>query len=134
MSDPCPRCGVDRMLLVKLDAEVERLREREQQAIGILTLAVDDIDGNDLLELCRRLELDCNAEHERAMAAEAEVERLREERGGDRLLLTTLARTLQRPGEPDLIDGDLMVERCTELMESGAYECHCECGIAEEHE
>lgn len=58
------------------EAEAERLRSREQQAISILTHAVDDIDGDDLLELCRRLELDCNAEHERAMAAEAEAKQL----------------------------------------------------------
>ena len=54
-------------------AVLNEAREREERAISILTHAVDDIDGYDLLELCRRLERDCNAEHDRAEKAEADL-------------------------------------------------------------
>ena len=61
----------------EVEADRDRLAEREQKAISILTYAVDDIDGDDLLELCRHLALDCNAEHDRATAAEAALAEMR---------------------------------------------------------
>jgi hypothetical protein len=56
------------------EAELGRLQEERERAISLLTHAVDDIDADDLCDLCPRVESDLNAEHERSVQAERKHE------------------------------------------------------------
>lgn len=102
--------------------EEARLKAEREKAISLLSHAVDDIDADDLVDLCRRVELDLDAEHDRAIQAEeklVELDKLREDRERAVSVLQLAAQ--------DSLQDDLVA-----LCEAVVYEKTSPCGTAAE--